>query len=277
MRKSILIAILLLAMLFMVGCAEESGQESLQEDYPEVTPEVVYESEYAQYDYNNVYGDDVFYAVYEYSDDYNYENELTAYYYVYYVYYYDTYILLEYALVTRVIDGDTIELEGGYRVRFIGVDAPEVGEPGAVEATEFVRYRVEGQTVWLEPDGDDKDRFGRLRRYVWLTEPADTTCETTIRTYMLNALLLEYGLASAMILGTPHVADLFLYLDNFVPPATQIEQPTQAAMMFIGNRNSQIFHRTTCSSLPAAHNRMYFESRQDAVDAGHRPCRRCNP
>ena len=81
------------------------------------------------------------------------------------------------AVVARVIDGDTIELVNGERVRFIGVDAPEIGEPGADEATEFVRELVEGHTVWLERDGNNTDRHGRLRRYIWLQYPTDSTDE----------------------------------------------------------------------------------------------------
>ena len=113
------------------------------------------------------------------------------------------------AVVIRVIDGDTVELSNGERVRFIGIDAPEIGEPGADEATEFVRERVEGRTVWLEPDGNNTDRHGRLRRYIWLQMPTDSTDEYQIRAYMLNALLLEYGLADVMIVGNVRNEGLF--------------------------------------------------------------------
>ena len=122
------------------------------------------------------------------------------------------------AYVYRVIDGDTIVLDNGDRVRLIGVDAPEMGfhggeyEDGATVATEFVRKMVAGQRVWLEPDGDDTDRFGRFRRYIWLAEPSDPTDEAEIRRYMLNAILLERGYAQAEILGTPRNAELFLRL-----------------------------------------------------------------
>jgi len=46
---------------------------------------------------------------------------------------------------------------------------------------------------------------------------------------------------------------------------------------YIGNVNSHIFHRPTCSSLPDPENRVYFKTLQEAIDAGYRPCRRCNP
>lgn len=77
------------------------------------------------------------------------------------------------ATVTRVIDGDTIEvnLEGLiYRVRYIGIDTPEIGEPCADEATEANRQLVEGKTVWLEKDISETDKYGRLLRYVYVDD-----------------------------------------------------------------------------------------------------------
>ena len=123
--------------------------------------------------------------------------------------------VLQAVTVSRVIDGDTIVICTGDRVRLIGVDAPEMGfsggvyEYGATAATEFVRELIDGQMVWLEPDGNDTDRFDRLRRYVWLIDPADTTCENLIRSYMLNALLLHYGHAEVAIFGTVRNEALF--------------------------------------------------------------------
>jgi micrococcal nuclease len=78
--------------------------------------------------------------------------------------------LVEYedAVITRVIDGDTIEVEDGYRVRYIGIDTPERGEPYYWEALEANRSLVEGKKIRLERDVEDKDEYGRLLRYVWL-------------------------------------------------------------------------------------------------------------
>lgn len=47
--------------------------------------------------------------------------------------------------------------------------------------------------------------------------------------------------------------------------------------IYIGNLNSLKFHRTSCSSLPKESNRIYFDSRSAAVDAGYEPCKSCNP
>ena len=89
----------------------------------------------------------------------------------------------EEAVVTRVIDGDTIEIEGGERVRYIGIDTPEVGEPYYQEATEANRNLVEGKRVRLEKDVDDRDEYGRLLRYVWIYHT------------MVNAELVRLGYA----------------------------------------------------------------------------------
>jgi micrococcal nuclease len=119
------------------------------------------------------------------------------------------------AVVLRVIDGDTIVLTCGERVRLIGIDAPERGEPGADEATQFVIERGgRGVTVWLEADGADRDRFGRLRRYVWLKHPGNTYDEDEIRQYQLNAMLLEEGLARVLIIGRVKNEALFRRLQR---------------------------------------------------------------
>jgi micrococcal nuclease len=73
--------------------------------------------------------------------------------------------------VLRVIDGDTIVVEGGEHVRYLGVDAPETqGSPECYgrEATERNRQLVEGKRVRLEADRRDRDRYGRLLRWVWV-------------------------------------------------------------------------------------------------------------
>jgi len=118
------------------------------------------------------------------------------------------------ATVARVIDGDTIVLACGERVRLIGVDAPEVGRPGADRATGFVRERVEGRTVWLEADGRDRDAHGRLRRYVWLRQPTNARDANQIRRYLLNAQLLSYGLARVVIIGNVRNEAIFRQLER---------------------------------------------------------------
>jgi len=97
-------------------------------------------------------------------------------------------------LVTRVIDGDTIEVDIDgtiYKVRYIGLDAPELDDNRAEfcalaqEATRLNRELVEGKTVRLEKDVSGTDNFGRLLRYVY------------VDSIFVNAELVRQGLAWA--------------------------------------------------------------------------------
>ena len=76
----------------------------------------------------------------------------------------------EIAVVTRVVDGDTIELSDGRKVRYIGVDTPELkGQKCfAEEATEKNRELVEGKTIQMKKDVSETDRYKRLLRYIYV-------------------------------------------------------------------------------------------------------------
>ena len=78
------------------------------------------------------------------------------------------------AVVKRVIDGDTIELSTGQKVRYIGIDTPELVHPKkpvecfAKEAKIQNQKLVEGKTVRLEKDISETDTYGRLLRYIYI-------------------------------------------------------------------------------------------------------------
>ncbi len=81
------------------------------------------------------------------------------------------------ALVTRVVDGDTIEVTYEQRtldVRLIGIDTPESVAPGvpvqcyALVASRFTTSRLAGERVRLEFDVERTDQYGRTLAYVWL-------------------------------------------------------------------------------------------------------------
>lgn len=93
--------------------------------------------------------------------------------------------------VKRVIDGDTIEMGSGEKVRYIGVNTPESVDPRkgvecfGKEASQFNRELVEGKVVRLERDISDRDRYGRLLRFVYLEDGT-----------FVNELLVREGYAS---------------------------------------------------------------------------------
>ena len=111
----------------------------------------------------------------------------------------------KYVTVIRVVDGDTFELENKEKVRLLGIDTPEKYESKKLEkdaessgmdkktvkklgqlASDYVKRFVEGKRVRLERDpvNEDKDRYGRLLRYVYLE---DGTC--------VNAKIIKDGYA----------------------------------------------------------------------------------
>jgi endonuclease YncB( thermonuclease family) len=111
--------------------------------------------------------------------------------------------------VVHVVDGDTIRVRLGTRVekvRYIGIDTPEVRhpsrgeEPGGREASAINRTLVSGRTVRLEMDVQTRDRHGRLLAYVWV---GDT---------MVNAELVRLGYAQVMTVP-PNVRHQALFLD----------------------------------------------------------------
>ncbi len=77
---------------------------------------------------------------------------------------------LETAVLTRVIDGDTVELDNGDRVRLIGINTPERGDFYYDESKKMLVDLVENKSVKLEKDVEDKDRYGRLLRYIYLDD-----------------------------------------------------------------------------------------------------------
>lgn len=72
--------------------------------------------------------------------------------------------------VTKVVDGDTLEIETGERVRFSGINTPETGECFYQEAKDKLKEIVLGKEVFLEKDITDQDKYKRKLRYVYLDE-----------------------------------------------------------------------------------------------------------
>jgi len=94
-------------------------------------------------------------------------------------------------VVKRVVDGDTFQLENGDKVRLLGIDTPEKFESKKLDrdveaskqdkktikklgqlASDYVKKFVEGKKVYLEkePNHEDKDRYGRMLRWVYLED-----------------------------------------------------------------------------------------------------------
>jgi len=93
--------------------------------------------------------------------------------------------------VTRIIDGDTIVIDGDVHVRLLGIDAPEIGECFYQESKDVLISLIQEEEIRLEKDVSDKDNFGRLLRYVFLLND----------NLFINNKLLEEGHADVLSSG----------------------------------------------------------------------------
>lgn len=141
---------------------------------------------------------------------------------------------LQQAQVVNVVDGDTIDvLIGGqeFRLRYIGMDTPERGEPGYAEATAANVALVSGKTVTLEKDISETDRFGRLLRYVYVDGE------------MVNAILVEEGYAvPATFPPDVKYVDLFRDLAGIAGSTGSTTFVDQDCGDFASQREAQAFY-----------------------------------
>jgi len=203
-------------------------------------------------------------------------------------------------LVKRVIDGDTIELANGQRVRYIGIDTPETVDPRkpvqcfGVEASNRNKQLVEGKQVRLEKDVSETDKYGRLLRYVYVNGT------------FVNLVLVQDGFAYS----STYPPDI-KYQNQFIeaqrvateqekglwgscpttpteptptPASSPIPLPSQSTSCTIkGNisdTNEKIYHVEGCSSynktkIDEARGEKWFCTEADAVAAGWRKALNC--
>jgi len=119
----------------------------------------------------------------------------------------------------RAVDGDTLQLRGVGRVRVIGVNTPEVGQPGYADATEFVRNTCEDRAIEIEVcPVTPLDRYGRLRAVVYYRDSAG-------REHNLADELIRRRLGHALSIQPCHIPDSYWYdLQSRRPPGEPDEE-----------------------------------------------------
>ncbi len=93
----------------------------------------------------------------------------------------------EKAFVVEVIDGDTIRIESGEKVRLLGINAPEKGQKFYGDAKKRLEELVMGKEVLMEKDAKNRDKYGRLLRYVYVNGT------------FVNLVMVKEGLAYAYL------------------------------------------------------------------------------
>ena len=180
--------------------------------------------------------------------------------------------------VRWVDDGDTIVVAGGERVRYLGINTPEVahkdkpGEPFGDEAKAFNKKLVQGRWINLEVGEQQRDHYGRLLAYVFLEDGTFVNGELVRQGYA-HLLRKQSKLRYWKRLLALQRQALKEKKGMWSLPVVKPEK------FYIGNKRSWILHRPHCQfgRKTAAGNRVRFRDRYEALYHGFSPGRHCKP
>lgn len=182
------------------------------------------------------------------------------------------------AQVERVIDGDTLVLAGGARVRVLGIDAPEMERDG--QPADFLAHKAKAalsdltlhRQVALEYDRLRYDHYGRLLAYLFFPDHT-----------LVNAELVRQGLARVYFIApNMRYREVLLAAQQEAIEAQRgIWQKLlkQDEPYYLGNKTTFRLHRPKCplAAKMARANQVRFTSLKDAYLQGYSPCRSCRP
>ena len=175
---------------------------------------------------------------------------------------------------TYVTDGDTIEVDGLGKVRFVGVNTPERGVEGYICSKRFVQKFCLDKEVSLDID-DSKytDKYGRYLAVV------------IVDGKNLNEMLLKEGLAEVMYIPPSNGYSNYLSSHSSSNSGSSSSSSFAAGSSsssessYIASANSHKFHYPSCrwSKKIYEKNKITFKTRNDAISQGYEPCKVCQP
>ena len=183
----------------------------------------------------------------------------------------------ESAICTHVVDGDTIYLDNGEKVRFVGVNTPERGVEGYIASKNFVQKLCLNKKVGIDvDDAKHSDKYGRTLGVV------------IVDGKNINEMLLKEGLAEVMYIPPSEFYPFnWAYSSTHIPNSQHTYANTHDSGSssssdsgsYIGNSNTGKFHELSCKwgQKISERNKVTFNSRNDAISQGYQPCKVCNP
>lgn len=178
------------------------------------------------------------------------------------------------ARVKTVTDGDTITLEDGRKVRYIGIDTPEREDPYYNEAKQLNASLVQGKTVYLEFDVERKDRYDRPLAYIYVRTDDG-------RELFVNAELIRAGLARLYTFppNVRHVDTLRQCQKEAIAGqrGTWKNYVFNSEPYFVSTKNGRAFHRPNCKDIANSQNLTKYQDAREALETGKSPCRSCKP
>lgn len=169
--------------------------------------------------------------------------------------------------VVHVVDGDTVRLDDGERVRLLGIDTPERGDKLYAQAGDYLKALVLNRKVGLEFDHTRRDPYRRLLSHLWI---GDT---------LVNELMVASGLARLYIWppDTLHFARLLAAQTKARSTRLGVWSIVHAAdeSVYVIHPKRLRFHRTSCRNAPRIGLRRPLRS--ILLDSGYSACRTCKP
>jgi micrococcal nuclease len=176
--------------------------------------------------------------------------------------------------VVKVLDGDTVELTGGDKVRLLSLDTPEHGEPFFEQARQMLQKLALGKSVRLEQPQARRDKYGRMLGYVYVDD-----------TLMANRMLIDSGLGYLYLfqdndLNSPHVRDMLQAQRSAIARKVGLWSiQRHAEDHYVTTARSLRLHRPSCEAvknLGPGKGRI-FATREEGLAEGLSPCRECKP
>ncbi len=176
-------------------------------------------------------------------------------------------------IVAKVLDGDTVELAGGDRLRLLAIDTPEEGERYHDEAAGLLERLALGRTATIEYASKRRDRYGRLLGYLYIDSA------------FINRTLIDSGLAYVYLfkdnkLDSPRIAALLEAQRGAIDRSVglwSIEREPED--YYLSPPGSFRLHRPGCRSVRNCdrHPCREFSTREEGLVTGLSPCRNCKP
>lgn len=178
------------------------------------------------------------------------------------------------SLILRVTYGETVFLFTGDAERpsetdlldagvSLAADVLKVGHHGGDTSTSY-RFLNEIMPRYAVISVGEQNSYGHPTEAV-MSRLRDAGAEV-LRTDLQGDILIESD-----------GVNLTVTTQSTASPETLNPTVKDTSDTYIGNINSNIFHKTSCTSLPAEHNRVYFSARSEAIGGGFKPCGSCKP
>lgn len=177
--------------------------------------------------------------------------------------------------VVRAIDGDTVLLQGGERLRYAGINTLELhtesGKPEPFAREAYLRNKelTEGKSFCLEKALRERDRYGRLLGELYF--PNGTS---------VSEIFISEGLAlTCYYEGSGKFYEKYLEVQRKALERRRglfsyVDKP-EAKIEFIGNKNSRRFHHPACKEAKNIKRKIIFKNLEEALRAGYCPSREC--